>query len=332
MKICAVIVTYSDRYNLLVQVLNELVIQKCNKIIIVSNNSKPDSLKKIKAYIKSHTGKVDIILLPENTGSANGFAAGIRYAIDLKAYDFIWLLDDDNKPQKDSLELLKQFWIRNKLEKSDTALLSLRKRGGYSLYERAIDEGKPYLLPGPFNVFRSFHYRNSILSFFRSDKKSVEHKVSGIINAAPYGGLFFHKDLIKKIGYPDKGMVLYFDDYEFTYRIHKNNGKIYLVTNSVINDVETSWHELKSGNALTKISLESNYLRLYYSIRNRVYFEMKDLVTCRFEYYLNMLIYTIILIILCAVRFKFKNIQIYVTALFHGLYKKMGINKKYKLS
>lgn len=331
MKICAVIVTYSDRYNLLVQVLYELLIQKCNKIIIVSNNSKPDSLKKLKAYIKNHTGKIDIILLSENTGSANGFATGIRHVIDLKIYDFIWLLDDDNKPQPDSLALLKQFWIENKLEKSDTALLSLRKRGGYSLYERAIDEGKPYLLPGPFNVFRSFHYRNLILSFFRSDKKPVLHKTSGIINAAPYGGLFFHKDLIKKIGYPDKDMVLYFDDYEFTYRIHKNNGKIYLVTNSQINDIDTSWHEFKSGNALAKISSESNYLRLYYSIRNRVYFEIKDLVTCRAEYYFNMIIYTMVLIIFCTVKLKFKNIQVYITALFHGLQKKMGINEKYQL-
>ncbi len=55
-------------------------------------------------------------------------------------------------------------------------------------------------------------------------------------------GLFFHKDLIEKIGLPDESYFLYVDDFDFTYRITKAGGEIWMVTNSHLHDLESSFY------------------------------------------------------------------------------------------
>ncbi len=123
---------------------------------------------------------------------------------------------------------------------------------------------------------------------FSKKKSDLKFKYPyGELYAAPYGGMFFHKELIKTIGLPDVKMVLYYDDYEFSHRIIKNKGKIYIIRESIIKDIDKSWHITQSGFAILKIASEKNHVRLYYSIRNRVYFELNNLITKKSEYYIN---------------------------------------------
>src|SRR6185503_7372606 len=54
----------------------------------------------------------------------------------------------------------------------------------------------------------------------------------------PYGGLFFHKAVIATLGYPNESLFLYNDDTEYTSRLMKIGGKLFLIPSSVINDLE----------------------------------------------------------------------------------------------
>ena len=61
--------------------------------------------------------KLRVIYLKENVGSAGGYKRGLKEAYLDKDCEFIWLLDDDNKPQESSLNTLIDFW--NNLEQKD---------------------------------------------------------------------------------------------------------------------------------------------------------------------------------------------------------------------
>ena len=108
MKYFAVTVTYGDRAKYLTQVIASLIDQGVDTIVIVSNGSESNSLAQIRELTHIHSC-IALLDLGENTGSANGFSKGIAYAYDHGA-DFIWLLDDDNKPEKGALDVLVRYW------------------------------------------------------------------------------------------------------------------------------------------------------------------------------------------------------------------------------
>ena len=119
----AVVVTYADRYHLLKQVVKGALDAGCSKVIIVDNNSKCKTKNK-----KLKSKKVDYVLLKENTGSAGGYKAGLQYAMKDKKCNSVWLLDDDNVPDKNALHLLLYWRWSHKLvnNNNDVAAFSLR--------------------------------------------------------------------------------------------------------------------------------------------------------------------------------------------------------------
>ena len=80
------------------------------------------------------------------------------------------------------------------------------------------------------------------------DKSSFKY----FTKSPPYGGLFFHRSIIDIIGLPDTNYFLYGDDFDFSYRITKKGGKIFLVTQSVIEDLEKSLTSSIPENAARK--------------------------------------------------------------------------------
>lgn len=80
-----------------------------DKIIVVDNNSFPESRESIKK-LEKEIPNMEVVYLDENKGSAGGYKIGLEKAYNDKECEFIWLLDDDNKPEKGSLKILKDFW------------------------------------------------------------------------------------------------------------------------------------------------------------------------------------------------------------------------------
>jgi GT2 family glycosyltransferase len=180
----------------------------------------------------------------------------------------------------------------NKEEK--IALLSYRP--DRIQYKEAIMTNNPNLVLGKKNSFLGFHILDLPKKVIKLLKRKLGMKTfkenpnikSGKVAVAPYGGMFLHKKIIDVIGYPKEEFFVYADDHEWSYRITKSGGNIILVLNSKLKDIDTSWN-------ITSSVIESfdrgSAFRIYYSTRNRIIFEKRNLITKDTLYSLNMWFY-----------------------------------------
>ncbi|HEX2867260.1 MAG TPA: glycosyltransferase [Ignavibacteriales bacterium] len=302
MNVCAVIVTYNNRFNLLKEVIESLFKSDITGVIVVDNNSEAESRNRLKNLEEKNASKLKVIYLDENTGSAGGYSRGLKEFFRDEACDFVWLLDDDNVPEEGSLEVLKTFWqgLNEKDKESSVALLS--SRPGREIYKTAVLQNKPDLVIGSMDGFLGF----SIKGFFlRSLSHNSENNAVGAkgdlshgnVSASYYGGLFFQKKLLDKIGYPNEDLFLYTDDTEYSNRIVRMGGRIIVLFNSRITDIDEKWFQPEDRATFLKLPLmnQTNKHRYYYQIRNRVYFEKFILNRHRLSYKLNKFLYLVIL-------------------------------------
>ena len=202
MKVYSVIVTYGDRFHLLKQVIEACFREDVNKVIVIDNASIENSRNKLKEFEKQNKDRLKVIYLEENSGSAGGYKRGLEEAYKCEECEFIWLLDDDNEPQKDSLKVLKEFWndLEDKNKKEKVALLSYRP--DRIAYKEAIMTNNPELVLGRKNSFLGFHILDLPKKVMRVLKRKIGIKTfkednsikSGKVAVAPYGGMFFIKN------------------------------------------------------------------------------------------------------------------------------------------
>lgn len=295
MNVFVVTVTYGDRHAFVRKLIDRCIKENVTKIIVVDNGSYLESQKKLDNFVTSSSSTVRIISLPENSGSAGGFTKGIKAACEDPECEFIWLLDDDNMPADNSLKALKDFWSTISFPDKEKKIGLLAYRESRHIYKKALTMADPSIVVGRKNNFYGIHLKEIISRAWHSfasriglthTSDSIEHLPgSGIVDVAPYGGFFFHKELINTIGYPDEQFFLYYDDHDWSYRITRNGGKIFLVTSSIIEEQERSWNIEKKHNMFALLRNTTNF-RVYYSVRNRIYFIRKYLLT-------NICVYTI---------------------------------------
>ncbi len=323
MNISAIIPTYADRYLYLETVVSSLLKQHLHKIIIINNNSVPESTAKL-IDLQQKNEKIEVISFDKNSGSASAFNIGIKKALDDPDCEFVWLLDDDNLPDNSALDILADMWGKLSQKNNDIILSSWRTIKDN--YLKAVKFSNPDITLGEKNGFRSFH----IVESFKQRKSACFNDLDyGEVFSVPYGGMFFHKELINKIGLFDNNYFVYLDDTEFCMKHRINGGAIYCVLSSKINDLEISCYN--NGRTIVNFATKEMFFQIYYYVRNRVYFEKKYLITSWPVYFLNMFIYSVAVTGIALVNLKFKNIKTYYTALWHGLTGKMGYNEKYSL-
>lgn len=102
-NVTCVTVTYGDRRAFLRQVLDELLRQGVGKVVVVDNGAHWAVKDELEAAYGTF---VDVVVMGRNTGSAGGYAAGVRYALKLRWAQYLWLLDDDNRPKPECLATL----------------------------------------------------------------------------------------------------------------------------------------------------------------------------------------------------------------------------------
>jgi GT2 family glycosyltransferase len=329
----AVTVTYGNRFHLLKQVIDGALSEGVAKVIVVDNNSVPESREQLKTYEHElGSDKIKVLYLDDNYGSAGGFKRGLEEAYNDEECEFIWLLDDDNEPQKDSLKVLESFWNDLKQEDKNEKVSLLSYRKDRVAYKEAIMTNNPGLVLGRKNSFLGFH----IVDLPKKVLKVVKRKLglntfienfnikSGKVSVAPYGGMFFHKNIIDTIGYPNEEFYLYVDDHEWSYRITKSSGDIYLVLDSLVDDINTSWNMSQNKEKSFQIIANGSKFRMYYSTRNRVFFESRNLVSNEFMYKLNILAFSSL--VKNADKSK-QNYNIFVQAIDDGLKAKVEKNE-----
>ena len=330
-KVCVVTVTYGDRFHLLKQVIKSCFNEGVEKVIVVDNASVENSRKQLVALKNKYQNKLDIIHLNENIGSAGGYKKGLEKAYKCTDCDFIWLLDDDNKPVRGSLKKYVDIYSQLKSQNvSLGALVGFRKLRPQ--YVKAVEkcDGTHLLEPlDSFIGFHIFHYWKKWVdkfSFLRFQNMKNCNLVK--IPTASYGGLFFERKLLKKIGFPNDNYYLYEDDTDFTYRITKSGYNIYLVPEIEIIDLDEYWCAKDKGKKHPYFS--GTEFRFYYFIRNKLFFQKKYRVKNKKIFNLNKFIYFGRMLILSFIHRNIRRFHLFRGAVKDALEDKMK-KKKMKI-
>ncbi|OAI17183.1 MULTISPECIES: glycosyltransferase family 2 protein [Methylomonas] len=239
-KVAIVIVTWNKKAFVL-ELLNSL--QHLNypnyDVIVVDNFSSDHTFEAIAEYFPNTI----VINNPENTGGAGGFNIGLQYAQD-NGYKYCWLLDNDVVVESDAL-----LHLVNTLDSSlETSIC-----GSQILIAGTdiIQECGGDIDWNNFKVRLINHGKSKISK--RPDKSVLE-----VDYCAACSMLVRMSDIIA-FGKIDPDMFIFWDDIEWSTRIKTFGKKIFCNTNSVV------WHHFNGYKP-------SNVWRVYYRVRNKLYF------------------------------------------------------------
>ncbi|MEE8331809.1 MAG: glycosyltransferase [Acidimicrobiia bacterium] len=277
-SVAVVTVTYGDRGSYLMEVLAALQsiddADRIEAIIVVDNGASADTRRLLAAHTDD---RVAVVERPENSGSAEGYAAGIARAT-TEDVDFVWLLDDDNRPEQRALAELVNHAVR---KDGDVALQSLRP--SYDRVARFASSGggmPVYEAPDTFGSYLRRLLGRLGLSTRRGGSRELPF--------ATFGGFFASRAAFMAAGLPRADFVMYADDTEYTHRFPKNGTPIHLVPESVVIDIDTAWWRAREGSVspIPHLSVKEpeDLRRMYYTIRNSVYFESTERVSNRLRY------------------------------------------------
>ena len=314
-KICGVIVTYGDRFKFLKQVVDSCLKNSITKIIVVDNNCAEKSKKEL-ISLENKIKELKVIHLTKNTGSAGGFKTGIEKAIKCSECEYILLLDDDNVISENYIEVM---------------LSNLR------FYEAKYGKGRVALFSNrvnlrlePSNIKLGTFLGFDIVDLPYKIKKAITGKTKSIpdkseLDVAGWGGLFFHKSLIDNYGLPNESLILYHDDFEFTYRVRKKGGRIFFIKDAKILDLYPAGGKETKLYILGYFSIEP--FKVYYSLRNKAYFDIFCKGDKTFKRNINKFIYMSILTLLSVLLKKRKRLRLIREAIKDGEKGRLGFNK-----
>ena len=302
-KVAVVTVTYGKRWHYLEMVISRLLQDKLiGPIVVVDNAAEVKIAERIESIGLSQ--RVRVVDMGENSGSAKGYRTGISTALDDSTVEFIYLLDDDNLPQADALNILLSLY-NAKGNLPSNAFLSLRPdrnefvRAAQGLMEVRVRRNSFmgfHLLAIPEKLVRHIKLRTKPISTLRKYSKPICQ-----VQYAPYGGMLVARGLIEKIGLPDENYFLYSDDHEYSSRIDMAGGAIWLCADSVVDDLEKSWY-IDKRKVHPLFEQNSSLFRIYYSVRNRVNLERSRFVDSSLVYSLNMLCYLLPVFLMSVLR------------------------------
>lgn len=235
-QVCAVVVTY-NRKDLLIECVESLINQTYRTDILVVDNASNDGTEEaISQYVKNN--KISYLNTQNNIGGAGGFNIGVKKAYEM-GYDYIWLMDDDTIPNEDALEKLMN--ARDVLD----------GKFGYLSSVALWTDNTPCLM----NL-----QTISDKLLFRRDL--AEKNIYPISNAT-FVSYFISREIVKKIGLPQKEYFIWSDDTNYCLRINdKDVG--YLVLDSIV------VHKTKLNRKADIVSDPGdNFSRYSYAFRNR---------------------------------------------------------------
>ena len=262
-----VIVAYGSRATYLEFIIRRVLESPgVTRVVIVDNGTEYSLNQLLEGF--STTKPVTVISEHTNLGSAGGFrlALGHLEAEELKDV-YVLLLDDDTLPRRDAIERL-----AGRFSNVDNAGLAFFMNRN----------SKPYISK---TLGRGVSLRHAHDTFAGLSLKTIyeqhwtfNRKQAGGINAvltlefAPYGGLCFPLNIVKQVGLPRADYFIYGDDTEFTTRLTRAGVPIHFVAESILDDLEPSWH-VSTGTLIAAMDLSRDERRVFYSVRNLRKFE-----------------------------------------------------------
>ena len=304
------------------------------RIIVVDNGSTWD-VRSIAS--NAEPGRVDVVQLMRNMGSAAGYAAGIERAVATDG-EFIWLLDDDNIPEQGSLRVLLEAYRSLGRAESPAMLFVAALRPDLVAIGYEYTSCTPRKLSGRFVNFHFLDipkkiWTQIVLSQRNNRKRVAQHNTPDVtyIRDAPYSGLLFHRSIIGKVGLPRTDFVLYMDDTEFTRRLTDCGGRLALLHNARVFDVERNVSG--DGRWIFRALRHWDDWRTYYTYRNLVWMDNHprrhngQTIT----YHLNMVTWLFIHLLVAVITGRLRQFYILIDAVHDGVRGRMGVSEKYPL-
>ena len=209
--IAAVIVTY-NRKELLGENIQMLLKQtySIDRICIVDNCSTDGTSEYLQKNGWKNNQRFVYIRTESNIGGAGGFYIGTKAAFEFGA-NWILLMDDDGK-------MADRFMLEN--------LMSVAER----LYKNKVADRKLFI--------NALVQQGEMLSFKMGTKYTVQQALeaarNGILEgeANPFNGTVISRELVEKIGYPNKAFFIKGDEVDYKQRTLAAGGYIATVVNA----------------------------------------------------------------------------------------------------
>lgn len=298
MKLDAVIVTF-NRLEDLKECLQkyEEQIESVDSLIVIDNCSNDGTKEYLNNWKRIQSKfKKKVIHLSKNFGGSGGFFEGIKYAM-LNGADWIWLHDDDAFIYKDTILNLKKSIEKNNQDNISAICGMVYDKENIALnHRRRIKRG----------VIRN---QDKCVTEFEYNNDSFE------INEFSYVGVAINVEKLFEVGITNKDFFIFLDDTEHSYRLSKV-GKILCYPKI----------KIRHDDKYQKSNHKANW-KLYYSVRNNIYFSKH----CIKSGYIYMIIYFLIMAIFKrTIRRDRVGSKLIYTAIQDGLKSKLGKNEIYK--
>lgn len=242
-KITAVVVTF-NRLNLLQRVIASLQKQSVHihDIIIVNNGSTDGTKEWLDKQNKLH------IIHQENVGGSGGFYRGIQEASKTEC-DWIWCMDDDVFPSELCLENLLIY--ASKDNKIGIACPHRLMSG-----KTFTGEAKTLNLSNP---FKDMHDDGLM-------PEDVEANETVDIVGMAFEGPLIKKEVVEKIGLPNKELFILYDDTDYSYRTILEGYRVIVVRDALMDK-----YDFQSQSSYREDKIKNKW-KLAYHVRNTAYF------------------------------------------------------------
>lgn len=209
----SVIVTY-NRKDKLIEAVNSLLNQIVQpiRIILIDNHSTDGTEKRLEEEGLLNNSKVVYIQMPKNYGGSGGFYYGIKEAMKYDDFDFLSLSDDDAIYRSNFFELISNYYEEHPDIKAFSGTVEYEDGTIQTDHRRRILEPKWYR---------------------QEDIPVSEYKHNFEVDLLSFVGCVISRDILEKIGLPEKDYFIYYDDTEYSLRIRKYS-KIINVSDAVI--------------------------------------------------------------------------------------------------
>jgi GT2 family glycosyltransferase len=215
MTLCAVVVTYNRLHQLQIT-LPALLAEDVEHIVIVNNASTDDT----GAWLaRQGSDRVRVLTLPNNTGGAGGFEAGMAYARDTLHPDWVVLMDDDARPQPGALVT-----FRSETQSLESEFPNLGVVVGAVFYPNGTlcEMNRPSRNPfWNLGLFAKTLVKGTRSGFHLKDADFAADAPALAIDVASFVGYFVHRRAWDRSGLPEGGLFIYGDDVLYSLRLRR---------------------------------------------------------------------------------------------------------------
>lgn len=251
----AVIVTY-NRKEILKKAIESILNQtyKVNKIVVIDNNSSDGTSDMITENGFIYLPNFHYIKLQRNTGGSGGFYEGLKYLKDDSAIDWIAISDDDFIYDRDFFFHIANYIKSSNYENNIIAITgTVIENGEIAYMTRRI-------------LIDKITFRQKIVEREYYNRESFEYDLLS------FAGCVIRRDVLNKVGLPEKDYFICFDDTEFSIRL-SSLGKIVNVNRAL------GYHMVPVPSAISSNKAKLNW-KYFYCFRNSIHMALKH-STCR---------------------------------------------------